>query len=1155
MPRKPRTERRRQPSAMVPHAFLRSINIQLDVAHPERFEHFRPTSKSVRLVSALLERGKGKALFGVAPYGSGKSISAGYLGHVIDNAHEADEMLGLIEGRLGAVSPALRRKARHRRRSGARGLFVPLYGYANSAPVALKHGILDAMRRAALGRQARTIDGLRAQDAGDVPGLLESCADKLQQSGRDRLVIVWDEFGRHLQGLVSEGRPEELDVLQMLAEVTSRSSSVPVSLVLLLHRSLLGYAAGLAPGLRREWAKIEGRFETLQYVDDSNEVYELVASLVEEDRPATAPRADFGRLAANAKRVGMFPDMADERLAAALASAYPLSPATLYLLPRVAARVAQNERTLFSFLQWASLDAPVKPDALYEYFRGDFRNDGGAGGTQRPWLETESALGKVPGDSAEAGALKTAFLLSLGLSGERSHATCEQLAFAMEEGNDGDDSGVRQTIDRLVEANLLVHRRHSDQVVVWHGTDVDLRGRLEDEKKRYAADFDLAAFLTREMPPAAWRPVEYNARRGVRRYLEAGYTTVAGLEAFLDNVRLVGWEPGTDGRVLYVLPADEHEAAQAETLASGVDDLRLFIAVAREVSALRNAAVDLWCLLRMHADQDMIGSDPLVGAELDHLTDDARAGLQPLVDRVLHPQPNGSRWFYKGDSVRARNVTELRRVLSQAMEDVFPHTPEIDLEMVVRRSPTPIVVNARKKVELGLLERYGQEDLGIEGNFADKAIFRCVFLRTGLYCQNGRFVCQNDSVSAAEQVETCQNGRTWTLAAPEDLESGRPGLAAVWGHIRAFFTEPGTDKSLRTLLDELKEPPFGVREGLLPLFIAAAFRAFPTAATVRRLDRFVDDLLPSVVEDMAKHPDKYALDVVGISSTEETYLAGVRDLFGGDGHFSQDERDLFRACMAAVLDWRQTLPAGVATSRSVSAEARSFLEELDTPDPVALFLDRLPQLIGATPGQPEQMLRGVARLKDEMESVGTFFRDEAVRALSQALTARGATNGLGTVNGAAANPNGTGVRGQAVTWAGYFPKSFTRHLPDQITKGVLTRLGSRYKDDGALVNALSTLLVGLPIGQWDDAALPAFRRKLHNAFDLIETKAVELSRDSVLASYLEAWVTVTADARVRQVAEQLADALGREEAAKRLEATAASLREQPSATPAKTTAS
>ena len=60
---------------MVDSSFLRSINIQLDVAHPERFEHFRPTSKSARLVSSLLDEKSGRALFVVAPYGSGKSIT------------------------------------------------------------------------------------------------------------------------------------------------------------------------------------------------------------------------------------------------------------------------------------------------------------------------------------------------------------------------------------------------------------------------------------------------------------------------------------------------------------------------------------------------------------------------------------------------------------------------------------------------------------------------------------------------------------------------------------------------------------------------------------------------------------------------------------------------------------------------------------------------------------------------------------------------------------------------------------------------------------------------------------------------------------------------------------------------------------------------
>ncbi len=1154
---------------MVQSAFLRSINIQLDAEHPERFEHFRPTSKSVRLVSSLLQGKNGNAVFVVAPYGSGKSITAGYLGHLVDNHPEAAEMLRLVEGRLAGIGAGLQRRAMRRRTARRQGLFVPLYGHVGSGPAALKQGLLDAMRRAALGREARTVAGLGAARADDIPALVDACLDKLKQSGRDRLVIVWDEFGRHLQGLVSEGRPEELDVLQVLAEVASRSSIVPVSLVLLLHRSLLGYAAGLPPGLRREWAKIEGRFETLQYLDDSTELYELVGSLVAESRAVEAPEADFVGLATKARDVGMFPDIAEDRLPGILAAAHPLAPATVYLLPRVAARVAQNERTLFSFLQWTPLDAPVSPGALYDYFRGDFRTDGGAGGTQRPWLETESALGKVPDGSLEAESLKSAFLLGLGLSGERSHATRKQLAFAL--GVVGEDRKARvgRAISGLVKRRLLVHRRHSDQVVVWHGTDVDLRGRLEDEKMRHAGDFDLASFLTCELPPPVWRPVEYNARCGIRRYLEAEYATVAGLEAFRDRMRLEGWKPGTDGRVLHVLPRDAEELGQAEGLAASIDDPRLFVAVARETAALREAAVDLWCLLRMHADQDMIGSDPMVGAELAHLTDDARTGLQPLVDRVLRPQPNGSRWFYKSRPVEATDVPELRRVLSRAMGEVFPCAPEIDSEMVVRRSPSPVIVNARKKVELGLLERYGQEDLGIEGNFADKAIFRCVFLRTGLYCQNG-------SISISEDDKTCQNGRTWVLASPEDLD--RPGLKAVWARIRHFFVEPGKAKSFQSLLDELTEPPFGVREGLLPLLLAAGFRAFPTAATVRCRDRFVDDLLPSVVEDMAKYPDRYLLDVVGVSAQERTYLEGIRDLFGGSDDAIATEKDLLRACMGAVLAWRQTLPAGVVNSRYVSREARSFVMEMDSPDPVGLFLDRLPRWVGATVAKPRQLLGRVANLKAELEGVGNIFRQEAVQALSDALAARGMANGVGrgvAGNGDALGTNGVasgngvlssdtgddrtadgggsalangavdGVRGQAVAWASFFSKPFVRRLPDQVTKGVLSRLASRYKDDDALVNALSTLLVGLPVQQWDDTMVSTFRRQLRNAFEVIEATAVALVQESGLDPAIRSGLAGLANARTRQAAEQLAEVLGSDEAARRLEALAAVLRERP----------
>lgn len=1095
---------------MVSTEFLRSINIQLDVGHPDRLEHFRPTSKSIRLISSLVKGEKGNAVFVVAPYGSGKSITSGYIGELTENRDQSSGMLEKVEARIKKVDTSLGNAARRRRKEGKRGLFVPLYGHVRSTPSALKEGILASMRRCKLGRQARTIQNLPVDSSHDLFELLSVVSEKLESSDYDRLVIVWDEFGRHLQGLISEGRPEDLDVLQVLAELVSRTTSVPVSLALLLHRSLLGYAGSLPSGVKREWAKIEGRFETLQYLDDSTELYELVSSLVKENRQGDPEEYDSTDLARRSLEVGLFPDLKENRLREILMDAFPLEPTTLHLLPRVAARVAQNERTIFSFLQWVSLEEPVPAAAIYDYFRGDFRTDGGPGGTQRPWLETESALQKVESGSLEEDALKSAFLLSLGLSGERSHATYAQVAFSLEA---SEVEEPEEVLNGLIDRKLLVHRRHSDQLVVWHGTDVDLRGRLEDEKKRTEKDFQLASFLSRELPPPVWRPVEYNARRGIRRYFTSEYTTVDGLKGFLEEFILSkGWEPGCDGKILYVLPDNDAQLSEALEIARDVDDSRLVVAIGAEVSSLKEAALDLWCLLRMHADHDLIGSDPMVKAELDHLTDDARTGLQPLVDRVLRPQQGGSNWYHGGERLSVSTVPQLRRALSQIMEEVFPLTPEIESEMVVRRSPTSVVINARKKVELGILERYGKEDVGIEGHFADRAIFRCVFVRTGLY--------HKDDAG-------------WRFLGPEELEA--PGLSAVWTRIQDFFSMPGEGKSFRKFIDELREPPYGVRDGLIPLFLAAGARAFPTAIAIRKEGRFVEDLLPSVIEDLARNPGNFLLDVVGLSESEQEYLRGILQLFGEDEDPQQEgsekDGDLLRACLDAVMAWHHDLPPAVSESRLLSAESRAFEKEIRTPDPVRLFLHELPRLTGVTTEEPGRLLEEVKALRDELGNIERVFEEEAKTALQQTLLARGVRNGAG-------------VREQAARWASNFPKAFRKKLPDRVTQGVLMRLGARYRQDGALVNALSSLLVGRTIRQWDDSVVIAFRRQLRSSMDVIEGTALEMSRASDLDPELKAGLVALAEAKVQNLGEHLSELLGREEAAKTLEQIASVIRIQ-----------
>ena len=111
-----------------------------------------------------------------------------------------------------------------------------------------------------------------------------------------------------------------------------------------------------------------------------------------------------------------------------------------------------------------------------------------------------------------------------------------------------------------------------------------------------------------------------------------------------------------------------------------------------------------------------------------------------------------------------------------------------------------------------------------------------------------------------------------------------------------------------------------------------------------------------------------------------------------------------------------------------------------------------------------------------------------------------------------------------------------------MTQAVLTRLHAPYRDDASLVNALSTLLVGRPIRQWDDTIVPSFRRQLRSAFEVIEGTALGMSQAPDLDPKLRKGLIALAEAKAATIAEQLADIVGTERAADRLENIAQQLR-------------
>ena len=1051
-----------------PEVFLRAINLCYDAEYPERIAHYQPTAKSARCLWALAGLDDERAFFIVAPYGTGKSILATYLLQLIENRRDASFVLLDLARKLSRVSPELGAFAMKRRRQQRRaGLVLALHGYTQSLPHSLKAAALDAMGRLKLGREARPLRDMPCEDVEQAIALLGALQSKIGQATRgnyDRIVILWDEFGRHLESLVSEGRPAALSDIQMLAEFVSRTGEPPITLGLLLHQDLLRYANTMPQSVRAEWTKIEGRFQTIQYIDDSKEIYRLIGSVMASRTETLSPNRTVVSAAADTcTRLGLFTDFTRSELEDVLSHAYPLDPATLYLLPRLSSRVAQNERTLFGFLATLDHTTPIGPEQLYDYFAPIMRADTAVGGTYRQWLETESALTKVAPDDTTAKVLKTACLLGLGTSGERSRVGRDLLRFSVSPYHD--DEGAELAIDDLVECKLLLHRKHSDEMSVWHGTDVDLRGRLEDEKYHQRDQLKLADFLAKEAEPPTWRPGEYNDDFNVRRYLAGEYHNCDSLKAYLRFEASLKMVPANcDGRIVYIIAETAEQLQQAEEMAChqlpGMDISmveRVVFALPRSPLPLHEAALEVACLLRMQFDADLVESDPLVAPELQQMTDDARSHLQQLMDRLIYPSPHGPRWFHCGHEWTAESPRDLRKALSGIMRQVYCLTPKINNEMIVRHKPSPQIVNARKKLLLGILERSGTENLGIEGNFPDASMLRTVLIHTGLYRHD-------------------DDGR-WRYALPREIED--PGLQAVWTELQQFLTESETDpKALRPLFDRLMEPPYGVRAGLIPLLFATALKAFPSALSLTKGDVYVTDILPSEIEQLCREPNLYRLRVLQLNDAQRDYLHEFHSMLAPESIRTGQENDLIRLCFDALERWKSQLPPAAFVTKQLSARAQGFQAILrQHADPVHLLLDQIPTACGYAVEQHTELIEAMTLCTAELMGVSAVYHEYAAAAVRRTLA-------FGH------DETDRNVREVAREWADCFAESFIEQVTDGIVKGLLSRMRTSYESDALLIESLSSLLVGKPLSRWDDSTIAVFDRELQSVVRRVEEMAL-----------------------------------------------------------------
>ncbi|MER8824034.1 hypothetical protein NKH70_30505 [Mesorhizobium sp. M0991] len=1023
---------------MIGADFFRSLSLIEDLEHPDRFGHYRPTRRALPIITAIAERGSTTMV--IAPYGSGKSLAAGVAALAIRNSADDRRALAAVLERTDQVDPTVGGALRHRISTSVQGRVIVLSGMIDDPIAALAEAF-------GMAQPPKSFDGF---------------GKAMRDGGWNHVAIIWDEFGRHLEGLVADGRSGELDVVQRLAERVARASGPTMSLTLLLHQNLLAYATRLNETSRSEWRKIEGRFRPFRMIEDSQEFYRLIADVVSEMRPpkiagimapVTAALADE---VVKWKWLDGIEDAGKAR--AILDDVRPLSAGALQVLPTLVARVGQNERSLFSFLREIDLTRKVDIEAVYTAFSDAMRTDVGIGGTYRRWIETESARSRA--DTAlQRMLLAAACLLQLGTSGVRQRLPRDVLQLAVAE-TELPTAEVADAVDELLDAKLLLWRRHTDDVAVWHGADVDVAIRVREERERRSSAFDLRSFLEDRFPAPHLRAPRHNAEFGVNRFLIGRYASVDELAGLLED------GDRAENTIIYVLAEDKADIAAAQKLAKK-SSMQAIIVVPDRPLAAESAAIELTSIEALRGDKEFVASDPMVTTEIDELQSVAFEELATLLRGLLDPRATAATWYSLGQRLDISPERPGSMAASRLLSQWFHKTPTIANEQLMRSTASRTMQTARVRVVGSILERSDRVRLGYEegDRSAEGSIYRTVIENTGL-----------------------RPAGSTRFADPDGITD--PGLQEVWLRIADFFRVPtgrnsGAYRNLHTFVSTLASAPMGVPLAVIPVLMAAGFKHFSRAVALYDNGQYVADTLGFQFDNMVSNPNGFCVQVLDPTPELSEYLAEIAYIFAHERPTASDE--LVRFAYDALTRWLLTVPDGSRRSQKLGMYSKGLLRTVgSTSDPVKLLLESLPAALGAK--QPSPTL--IAKLeiaRNEIDHLRDEFAQEAVGVIAESF--RSTYLGMDPL--------------EAVTaWAACFDagsldrRDDLRIVDRAVLRKAVEAVNGRFSPK-SLANALSSILLQRSLDKWDDRTSAQFRSALRDARERIEAAALDTETPTV----------------------------------------------------------
>lgn len=973
----------------IKNRFLRSVRLERDFEDPDALDNYVATEFVQDCVNRLAQGVKPKsgqrAWRMTGDYGSGKSSFALLMSH-------------WFAGQEANIPSRIRKVTSYGKCGVASPDYVPVLVTASRQ--ALSKSIVGALSHALqeqFGARSKRqiITRLKEASAQEEPPtdeqtlelILDANTEIITEEKGKGLVLIVDELGKFLE--FAAQRPEAQDVffLQSLAETACRSKDEPFFLICLLHQGFSAYAHDLSHSAQREWEKVAGRYDEIVFNQPIDQLGEIISSALNlrSERVPDSAKKELRSLAKATHEFGWFGATNEKRLLEIAASLFPLHPAVLPVLIRAFRRFGQNERSLFSFLlsnEPFGLQAFATSNTVgngplyrlsdfYDYLRTNLGHRLAALSYRSYWTLIESVIDSYAGeDELQVQILKTVGVLNLLNDGDI--LPLEDAIVCSVAGKDSRlAKNVRSALDVLRKKGVIYDRGRSRGLCLWPHTSVDLDGAFEDarriidEPKRVAES--IRQYL--EVRPIVTR--RHYIQTGSLRHFEVRYCSVHKVQAHIDQR-----QTEADGAIVIPLVESEAERNLAMKLAKDPawDDLGNWLyAVPLPLGSITSLVVEVQRWEWVAVNTPELNGDRYASEEVTRKIESARNQLirrvQDLVGLRQSVSSSSLKWYRKRQSLRVKGSRDLMSKLSDIFDKEFESATTIHNELVNRRNLSSAAAAARMRLIERMFTNSHEELLGMDDTKRppEMSMYLSVLQQSGLHKKR--------------QGE-------WRISTPRG-DADKCNIVPALRRIKEILKSGQESRvNVSELMDELRKPPFGLRDGVIPLLLTAFAIEHEKDVAFYKDGSFQREMTAEAMLVLTKAPTRFEIQyckIEGVRAELFQKLCSTLDVETPDGR-SPELLDIVKPVCVFVAK----LPEYVHRTKRLSPLATKVRDAiLEAKEPATLLFTELPKACGLdsfAPGTKQNKKQAAAfarSLKSALDELRASFPELLNRMMTE----------------------------------------------------------------------------------------------------------------------------------------------------------------------------